>query len=232
MKVSKETTEILRNISKINKPFLFTEGSTLQALNTSKSMLVEAKITEQIPTRAGVSDLSKVLDCLRSIDDSELFFNENSIKVANDFTEATFSLFPEEQIPQVKKAITFNSSGISFDLDWIILSEIIKYSNLMGVKINQTSNSRTFDTVSFCGDGELVTAQVQESKTVENETLKISLKESNRKFKFSLQAKELILIDDDYICEVSTNKTIKFTGKTKPVTYYLATLDCTVEDES
>lgn len=230
MKVSKETTEILNNFSKINKNFLFTEGSTLQTLNSSKSMLVEAKISELIPSRAGVVDLTKILDCLKSFNDSELFFNENSVKVANDYSEATFGLFPEEQIPHLKKAVSFDPSGVSFTLNWLTLSEIIRYSNLMGVKISQTSNSRTFDSVSFSGNGELMTVQVQESRTVQNETLKISLGESDRKFNFSLQAKELVFIEDEYLCEVSNTKTIRFTGKNKPITYYLATLDCTVEE--
>ncbi len=230
MKVTKETLEILNNFSRINKNFLFTEGSTLQTMDDAKSMLVEASITEKIPSRAGIGDLSKLLICIKSLNDCELFFNDNAVKVANDNSEAIFGLLPEENISRAKKEIVFTSSGITFDLRWSVLSEAVRYSNLMGVKVNPTSNTKSFDTAYFFGDGEFVSIQIQESKNVRNDTLKISLGKSDRKFQFSLKTSNLVLVEDDYLCEVSINKLIRFTGKNKPIKYYLSTLDCIVED--
>jgi len=230
MKLSKQTIEILENLSSLNKHFLFREGSSLKSCTPNKGLAVEAKVEEVFPSQVGVFDLSKILSCLKTFDDSELFFNENSVKVANDHSEAAFGLAQEDQLITIKKDIVFNPSGINFDLRWAVIQEIIKYSNLMRTKV-ANSSSWTFDTLTIIGTGEFIVAQVQHSKKIEDETLKINLAQDSRKFKFTLPIQLLNLVADDYLLEVSKSTVIRVSGKTKPVIYYFASSEFSIEEQ-
>ena len=231
MKLSKQTIEILENISSLNKQFLFRKGSSLKSCTQNKSLAVEAKVEEIFPSQVGVFDLSKILSCLKTFNDSELFFNENCVKVANDHSEAAFGLAGEDQLLTIKKDIVFNPSGINFDLSWSLIQEVIKYSHLMRTKVANTS-TWTFDTLSIIGTGDFIVAQVQHSKQIDDETLKINIVQDSRKFKFNLPIQLLNLVEDDYLMEASKSMVIRVSGKTKPITYYLASNDFSIEEQT
>jgi len=230
MKLSKQTIEFLENISSHNKHFLFREGSYLKSCTPNKSLAIEAKVEEVFLAQAGVFDLPKILSCLKTFNDSELFFNENSVKVVNDHSEAAFVLAQEDQLKTIKKDIVFNPSGISFDLNWNVIQEIIKYSQLMRTKV-ANSSSWTFNNLTIAGTGEFIEVRVHHSRDIEDESLKIILDQSPWKFKFTLPIELLNLIADDYLLEVSKFMVIRMSGKSKPIVYHLASSEFSIDEQ-
>ena len=62
--ISKETIDILKNFSSINKSIVIKPGNTIRTLSVNKNILASAKIEESISEQISIYDLSSFLGCL------------------------------------------------------------------------------------------------------------------------------------------------------------------------
>lgn len=229
MKLSKQTVEILNNLSAINNQFVFREGTKVSSYSQNKSIAVEANISEVIPVKAATYELSKIMSCLSFLNDSEIFFNDNSIKISNHQSEAVFALADENKLTSITKDIKFDPSGIRFDLSWIVIKDVMKYANLMKPK---SSSSHSVQNLTIEGNGEFIVARVQNSKKIDDECLTINLAQSDRKFIFRIFIDNLKFLEDDYSVEVAKATVVRFAGKSKCLTYYIAANDFSIDTEN
>lgn len=245
MKLTKETIEILENFAEINAEFLFREGSKISTLSKNRSLICEAEIKEYFPKRVAVSDLTKILSCSKTIgDDSDFYFSENALKISNGNSDALFGLVAEEQITFLKKTLSWNLSGIRFEITSNVIKQAKSYARLMrSIVSNHGSGKKTrLGNLYLIGNGENIYLEVSHRFLGGcSDKLTLALNEpSYRKFNIGLDIELLKMIDDDYVCEISEPSTAGsvamtiFTGKNKPVKYFIAsnTCDLTPEVES
>ena len=81
MKLSESTLSLLKNFSTINQSILFKQGSRLRTISVMKNILAEATINEEFPKDFGIYDLNEFLSVLGLVDDPNLDFSEDSVKV-------------------------------------------------------------------------------------------------------------------------------------------------------
>ena len=82
MKLSKETLDVLKNFATINTNILVREGGTLSTISTGKNIFARAEIKESFPKEFAVYDLNSLLSLLTVMEDTEVDFGDESLKVS------------------------------------------------------------------------------------------------------------------------------------------------------
>ena len=72
MKFSENTLSVLKNFSSINGGVVLKAGQTQKTISPEKSILVEAKIDDIIPTEFGIYDLNNFLGNVTSLKNPEI----------------------------------------------------------------------------------------------------------------------------------------------------------------
>ena len=83
MQVSNETIEVLKNFAGINPNIVISPGQKLKTISEAKNIMAEADITEDFPQEFGIYDLNEFLSVLSLVDNPQLDFDENFVKVTN-----------------------------------------------------------------------------------------------------------------------------------------------------
>lgn len=81
MKISKGTLDVFKNFATINANILVRQGSTLSTISTGKNIFARAEVRESFPTEFAIYDLNSLLSLLTLIDDVDVEFGEESLKV-------------------------------------------------------------------------------------------------------------------------------------------------------
>jgi hypothetical protein len=80
MKISQETTNILKNFASINQGILISPGKTLRT--RTKSVFAEAVINEEFPVEVGIYNLNNFLNVVSLFKDPEFDFGDTSLRIA------------------------------------------------------------------------------------------------------------------------------------------------------
>ena len=80
MKISPDTTAILKNFAHINQGIFFKKGNVISTVSPQKNILADATISETIPQDFGIYDLNNFLS-VNSLfkEGSELEFDQNHV---------------------------------------------------------------------------------------------------------------------------------------------------------
>ena len=124
MKLTAETTAILKNYATINQNIQFKQGQTLSTISPQKNILTSAEISEDIPSTFAIYDLNKLLGALSLFDKTpELNFGENKLNIqSGEYVlnyvygdPAMLVLPPEKKLDFPKPEITFKLSKDAYD---------------------------------------------------------------------------------------------------------------------
>jgi|FreactTroBogLake_1042271.scaffolds.fasta_scaffold02022_5 hypothetical protein len=228
MEITKQTNELLENLSMINKNFLFNKGKVQRTLNKSKSFMAEVIFDNEIPVEAGIYDLVKVVSGMKTLPNPSLSFAENSLSVIGQDSEMIFAFTDKSLLDTPKKSISEYSYEFeySFDLSLDKFEQIIKYFKVMNRADHKGSKNKTkstsFNFLIFEGNGQEIIAQVQESRNLANNVLRIKVGNSDQVFKFMIDLEQLKLLKDDYTVELSNKKLCKFSCKNIKASYLIA----------
>ena len=126
MKISKQTLEILNNLSSLNTNFVFKEGQSQSSITKTKNRMIEVEFDEVFPREFGVYDLKKFVKCISNFEDPDLIFNENFIRISDRNNEAIFSHTDKEFLTHAEKSINFPEPVAELSLDKESLKSLIK----------------------------------------------------------------------------------------------------------
>ena len=83
MRLSAETTALLKNFSSINQSILIRQGKQLRTMSVMKNILVESDIPEEFSRDVAIYDLNQFLNCLSLIEDADILLEENAIVITD-----------------------------------------------------------------------------------------------------------------------------------------------------
>ncbi len=124
MKLTAETTAILKNYATINQNIQFKEGNTLSTISPQKNILTKAVISEDIPSTFAIYDLNKLLGALSLFEKApELNVGENKLNIHSgeyvlDYVygdPAMLVLPPEKKLDFPEPEISFKMSKDGYD---------------------------------------------------------------------------------------------------------------------
>ena len=118
MKLTAETTAILKNYATINQNIQFKQGNTLSTISPQKNILTSAEISEDIPSTFAIYDLNKLLGALSLFEKApELNVGENKLNIRSKDYELDYVYGdPAMLVLPPEKSLDFPDPEIKFKM--------------------------------------------------------------------------------------------------------------------
>jgi len=216
MKLSQETTAILKNFSTINQGILFKEGNVISTMSPQKNILAEAKISEKIPVEFGIYDLNNFLS-VNSLfkEGSELEFDSNHViikglggrsKIKYRMTDKSMIVVAPDKrpnLPSVDVRFTFSKE----DFDWVMKSaSVLGAPHIAVVSDGETVSLLTFD---------------ESNDSSHTNSLDMDVDPEGTKFKLIFKTENLKVIHDSYEVEICKKGISTWTSTTSDIKYWI-----------
>lgn len=211
MKFSENTVNILKNFATINQSLIFESGNQLRTISPQKTVMAIADITDTIPSKAVLYDVSRFLAVYSlykdepdvEFQDNCFVLSENRRKTKYVFADASMVISPpnkEIQIPTV---------DAQFDVEWDDMKSVIKASGVLQLP-----------EIAFIGkDGKCTLSAIDISNPT-TDTFGIELGETNDEFSLIIKTENLKLIPNKYKVSLSSQGISKF--ETDNLKYFIA----------
>ena len=213
MKISNDTLSVLKNFAAVNTNILVRKGSTLSTISTGKNIFATATIAETFEREFAIYDLNNLLGLLTLIEDNEVTFGENSIKMSTGLglfeyfycEESIITAAPDKQIEV--------DDFFSFDLS---AEELIMVQKAAGITMAPM--------VSVISDGSNAVLFVGDPTPENGNSNSYSqpIGESDKTFAAHLQIENLKVLPGDYRVVISQKKFMHLINTASNVKYWLA----------
>ena len=210
MKLSKETTALIKNFAGINSNLLLKSGNKLATISSQKNVMADATVTETFPD-FGIYDLNEFLGAMSLFDDPELDFQEKYVSISQGSMKIKFFAADASVLVAPQKAITFPEAEINFTMTAGMLN-----------MINKTASVLRASDVSIVGDGTTITAVVGDKKNVTGNSFSEPVGNSDKTFKVNLKVENLKMLPGDYEVSISSKKISRFKSPSSDLVYYVA----------
>jgi ribosomal protein L28 len=210
MKLSKETTALIKNFAGINSNLLLKSGNKLATISAQKNVMADATVTETFPD-FGIYDLNEFLGAMSLFEDPELDFQDKFVSISQGSMKIKFFAADASVLTAPQKAITFPEAEINFNMSASMLNMIHKTASVL----------RAAD-VSIVGDGSIVTAVVGDKKNATGNSFSEAIGTTDKTFKVNLKVENLKMLPGDYEVSISSKKISRFKSPSSDLVYYVA----------
>jgi len=210
MKLSKHTTEILKNYSQINGNLLLKAGSKLGTISEQKNIMASTPIAEVIPSDFGIYDLNEFLGALSLFDDPDLEFSDKYVTIQQNGNQIKYYAAEAANLTTPQKEIVFPDSEINFTLTSATLELIRKTSAVLSAP-----------DLAIVGDGSKITAVVGQKKNATANAYAVDLGTTDKTFRVNLKIENLKMLPGQYAVSISSKRISRFQG-TSDLVYYVA----------
>jgi hypothetical protein len=209
MKLSKETTALIKNFASINSNLLLKSGNKLATISAQKNVMADATVSETFPD-FGIYDLNEFLGAMSLFEDPELDFSEKYVTIKQGNMSIKYFAADASVLTAPQKSITFPDAEIQFSVTAAMLNMIHRTASVL----------RAAD-VSIVGDGSTITAVVGDKKNATGNSYSEPVGTTDKNFKVNLKVENLKMIPGDYTVSISSKKISRFKGNGDLV-YYVA----------
>ncbi|MEK9696166.1 MAG: hypothetical protein VW270_10390, partial [Candidatus Poseidoniales archaeon] len=133
MKISKETSEVLKNFATINMSLLFKKGKTLRTVSPQKSVLAQVNVSEEFPQEFAIFDMNQFLSTFQAFEDPDINFSEKSLSISNGSGGTAHLTYAavENIISAPEKDITLPSVEVSIKIEEKAMSSALKMAGIL-----------------------------------------------------------------------------------------------------
>lgn len=213
MKLSENTLAVLKNFASINSGVVLNAGNTQKTISPEKSILVEARLEDNIPSKFGIYDLNQFLGNVTTLKNPELSFTSESVTLDDGDLALTYhACSPNLIISPPDKELVLKTVDVSFALPNATLQKLLKVATMNNLP-NLTVVGK---------DGELRLKIHERSNDTSNHgSVKIG-DYAGADFTATFKTENLKLLPDDYNVEVQKNAFARFENVNKTLTYFVA----------
>lgn len=220
MKISQETSKILKKFSTINQGILFRKGNLISTISPQNNIRAEAVVPEYFPQDFGIFDLDNFLSVTSLFKDGyELEFDDKHVivvgmggrtKIKYRFTDESMIVAAPEKKPKLPNVdVKFTIS--QDDLNWVM-----KTANVLGSpNVSVESDGTTIKLVTF--DISDNSAHTQALELTDSE-----INTDDPTFKLIFKTENLKLLPDTYFVEISARGLSTWTSTTQEIKYWIA----------
>ena len=218
MRLSTETTSVLKNFSTINQNLVVKAGSNISTMSAMKNIVAKAEVKEDFPSNFAIYDLNEFLSALSLFNNVDLQFDKDFVILSNYGAAPELRAFgpnlkywfsDPSVVTTPSKEISMPSEELSFKLSSDTLNEITKAAAVIGVPDMALSGGRLMVT-----DKKNSTANAYETS--------IDVGDVDAEYKFWFKVDNLKIMPGDYDVEVSSKKISHFTNTKIGVEYWIA----------
>lgn len=213
MKFSENTLAILKNFAAINSGVVLNKGKTQKTISPAKSILVEATLEDDLPSKFGIYDLNQFLGNVTTLKNPELTFKDESVVIDDGELALTYNACsPNLIITPPDKELTLKSVDVTFDLSNASLQKLLKVA-VMNNLPNLTVQGK---------NGGLYLIIHEKTNDTSNEgSIKIG-DYAGKDFTSSFKIDNLKLVPGNYNVEIQTGAFAKFVSESGNLKYWIA----------
>ena len=215
MKLSSNTTSVLKNFATINQNLVIKEGNTITTMSAMKNIVAKAEVEETFPQEIAIYDLNEFLGALSLFSSPVLDFNGSHVMISEE-TKPTTKMkyfYSDPSVVQTpSKTITMPSEEVTFEFSNSDLSKMKKASAVIGAP------DMTLERLN--GSSSLV-AKDKKNDTANNYSLDVNTN-GGGDFKFFFKVENLKLMDGSYDVAISSKNISHFKNKSSDVEYWIA----------
>jgi hypothetical protein len=212
MKLSSNTTNILKNFSQINQSILIKQGNKLKTISVMKNILAEAEIEEEFEKDFAIYDLNQFLSGLSLYDSPDLDFGESYLTIRDGRRRAKyFFADPDVIVSPPEKEISLPTRDVCFTVATQQLDKLLKAAAIYQVP--------DLSAVGRNGKVELV---VRDKKNDTSHEFSEEVGETDDEFVFNFKVENIKIIPGTYDVVISSKLLAEFTNKNTDLKYYIA----------
>ena len=212
MKLSSNTTNILKNFSQINQSILIKQGNKLKTISVMKNILAEAEIEEEFEKDFAIYDLNQFLSGLSLYDSPDLDFGESYLTIRDGRRRAKyFFADPDVIVSPPEKEISLPTRDVCFTVATQQLDKLLKAAAIYQVP--------DLSAVGRDGKVELV---VRDKKNDTSHEFSEEVGETEDEFNFNFKVENIKIIPGTYDVVISSKLLAEFTNKNTDLKYYIA----------
>ena len=212
MKLSSNTTNILKNFSQINQSILIKQGNKLKTISVMKNILAEAEIEEEFEKDFAIYDLNQFLSGLSLYDSPDLDFGESYLTIRDGRRRAKyFFADPDVIVSPPEKEISLPTRDVCFTVATQQLDKLLKAAAIYQVP--------DLSAVGRNGKVELV---VRDKKNDTSHEFSEEVGETEDEFMFNFKVENIKIIPGTYEVVISSKLLAEFTNKNTDLKYYIA----------
>jgi hypothetical protein len=199
MKLSSNTTNILKNFSQINQSILIKEGNKLKTISVMKNILAEAEVEEEFEKDFAIYDLNQFLSGLSLYDAPDLEFGDSYLTI------------PDVIVSPPEKEISLPTKDVCFTVATQQLDKLLKAAAIYQVP--------DLSVISRNGKIEII---VRDKKNDTSHEFSEEVGETTEEFSFNFKVENIKIIPGSYDVVISSKLLAEFTNKNTDLKYYIA----------
>ena len=212
MKLSSNTTNILKNFSQINQSILIKKGNKLKTISVMKNILAEAEVEEDFEADFAIYDLNQFLSGLSLYDSPDLDFGDSYLTIRDGRRRAKyFFADPSVIVSPPEKEISLPSKDVCFTVATQQLDKLLKAAAIYQVP--------DLSAVGRNGKVELV---VRDKKNDTSHEFSEEVGDTDDEFCFNFKVENIKIIPGTYDVVISSKLLAEFTNKNTDLKYYIA----------
>ena len=215
MKLSNNTTSVLKNFATINQNLIIKEGSTIATMSAMKNIVAKAEVKEVFPQEIAIYDLNDFLGGLSLFTSPILDFSENYVMITEEnkpSTKMKYFYSDPSVVTSPQKMITMPSEEVKFTMSNDDLSKLKRAAGAIGAP----------DMVLERKEGtSSITVKDKKNDTANNYSLDVDTN-GEGEFNFFFKVENMKLLDGTYDVEISSKNISHYTNKSSPVEYWIA----------
>ena len=215
MKLSSNTTMVLKNFATINQNLVIKEGSELLTMSSMKNIVAKAIVEENFPKEFAIYDLNEFLASLSIFKSPVLEFEEQYLTIKEEdqpHKKLTYFYSDPSVVQSPTKTITMPSEEVKFHLDMNKLLEMKRAAGVIGSPDMVLQKSS--------GNSSLLVKD-KKNDTANNYSSDIST-DGDGEYKFFFKVENLKLFDGDYDVKISSKNISHFKNDKSNIEYWIA----------
>ena len=215
MKLSSNTTMVLKNFASINQNLVIKEGSELLTMSSMKNIVAKATVEENFPKEIAIYDLNEFLASLSIFKSPVLEFEEQYLTIKEEdqpHKKLTYFYSDPSVVQSPTKTITMPSEEVKFHLDMNKLLEMKRAAGVIGSPDMVLQKSS--------GNSSLLVKD-KKNDTANNYSSDIST-DGDGEYKFFFKVENLKLFDGDYDVKISSKNISHFKNDKSNIEYWIA----------
>lgn len=220
MLLSKQTIDILKNLSTINQSIVIKPGNKISSMSVARNILAEAEVKEQFPIEFAIYNLNEFLSAISLFNNPELIFDEKWVLIRENekgterggvkYFYANKALI----VHPLKSIKSINEVDAEFEVSESALTKLTKASIVLGV-----------NDIVVVGDEEGIFLIAQDRKNASSNDFEIQVSDKPQKpFKFYFKQENFKFIPGDYSVKIS-GKGIALFKKSDGIIQYAVALE-------
>ena len=215
MKLSNNTTSVLKNFATINQNLIIKEGSTIATMSAMKNIVAKAEVEETFPQEIAIYDLNEFLGALSLFSSPILDFNDNYVVISEESkptTKMKYFYSDPSVVTSPQKMITMPSEEVKFTMSNEDLSKLKRAAGAIGAP----------DMVLERKEGtSSITVKDKKNDTANNYSLDVNT-QSEGEFNFFFKVENMKLLDGTYDVEISSKNISHYKNKSYDIEYWIA----------